>query len=408
MRLLAAIALIISLLAAVPVPRALACLWDRDTLEAESEGLPEILDVLTGRFASHPPLYYEMRLDRVEPLIDAGTADPTLSVDLGLYDDAGVACDRLGRGDDAIGWMERKKARLDALDVDDPEHRYRYLANLGTFVAHRWFRDGAHAERIDEIERARDLIAEAIELNPDAHFGRERYQLAALDWVKRVKTLPRWEPNETADWRTAWGGKPYDTFAAHLGLGDFVVTDPEHSRLAEIGYGDAVEGLSGLIVLGGALDSADVHHALCAALQAKGHSSISYIAKLRTQDLLKGGAAPLSVALVSEDGGGWPHNPVGDVASLDQEYAERTRTATQWRDRRWSYELGALRRGGHPDTLPVFWDEFDAEEARLAAAAAPMFPAIRSVGIVGLLAGIAALAVLGFLFRVMFPSARRA
>ena len=29
------------------------------------------------------------------------------------YDDAGVACDRLGRGDEAISWMERKRGTGD-------------------------------------------------------------------------------------------------------------------------------------------------------------------------------------------------------------------------------------------------------------------------------------------------------
>ena len=56
--------------------------------------------------------------------------------DLTAYDDAGVACDRLDRDDEAIGWMDRKRQRLEALEAQgkpDNEHRYRYLANVGTF-----------------------------------------------------------------------------------------------------------------------------------------------------------------------------------------------------------------------------------------------------------------------------------
>ena len=41
--------------------------------------------------------------------------------DLAAYDDAGVACDRLGRGDEAIAWMEKKRAQLEKLDASRPE-----------------------------------------------------------------------------------------------------------------------------------------------------------------------------------------------------------------------------------------------------------------------------------------------
>ena len=40
--------------------------------------------------------------------------------DLAAYDDAGVACDRLGRGDEAIAWMEKKRAQLERLDASRP------------------------------------------------------------------------------------------------------------------------------------------------------------------------------------------------------------------------------------------------------------------------------------------------
>ncbi|MHC5543281.1 hypothetical protein ACYOEI_34090, partial [Singulisphaera rosea] len=114
-----------------------ACLWDRDTPEEESRGLPEVVNVLTGRFERNPPLFYEMRLTRVSAHLQSHPED------FSAYDDAGVACDRLGRGDEAIAWMEKKWARLETLDAAQPEakeQRYRYHANLGTFLVHRWVR----------------------------------------------------------------------------------------------------------------------------------------------------------------------------------------------------------------------------------------------------------------------------
>jgi len=78
--------------------------------------------------------------------------------------------------------MARKRERLD--QSPDAEHEYRYLANLGTFHAHRWIGNGGDRESLSDLEIAADLIRRAIELNPDAHFGRERYQLLAIEWLR--------------------------------------------------------------------------------------------------------------------------------------------------------------------------------------------------------------------------------
>jgi hypothetical protein len=43
---------------------ACACLWDRDTLAMEAEGLPDIINTIAGRFERNPSLFYEMRLQR--------------------------------------------------------------------------------------------------------------------------------------------------------------------------------------------------------------------------------------------------------------------------------------------------------------------------------------------------------
>ena len=69
------------------------------------------------------------------------------------------------------------------------EHRYRYHANLGTFLVHRWVRQGGDRSSIEESSNPRDEIAAAIEINPNAHFGREKYQLRVIDWI--IKPPPR-------------------------------------------------------------------------------------------------------------------------------------------------------------------------------------------------------------------------
>ena len=61
-----------------------ACYWDRDTLAQESKGLPGILELASGRVERFPPLYYEMRVERLQPLLNT-TDNPT------LFDDVAVA-----------------------------------------------------------------------------------------------------------------------------------------------------------------------------------------------------------------------------------------------------------------------------------------------------------------------------
>ena len=127
-----------------------ACLWDRDTPQSEAKGMPDVAAALTGRFERNPPLYYEMRLARVEKYLQDHPED------LAAYDDAGVACDRLGRDDEAILWMDRKLKQMQSQNTDDQKHIYRYHANRGTFMVHRWLRQGADRSQIEGVHAARE------------------------------------------------------------------------------------------------------------------------------------------------------------------------------------------------------------------------------------------------------------
>ena len=165
----------------------LACINDRDTLAQEvaaqknsGAGLPSAARAITGHFARNPPLYYSMRLKRVAGEL---ARDPKR---LELYDDAGAAADRLGRSSEALSWMQKKKRQLDSLKLDPKtkrEHEYRYLANAGTFHAHLWLRSGANRSDMAHLKTGRDMIARAVKIKPDAHFGRERYQLKLMEWA---------------------------------------------------------------------------------------------------------------------------------------------------------------------------------------------------------------------------------
>ncbi|QEF98095.1 hypothetical protein Mal15_21420 [Stieleria maiorica] len=330
-----------------------ACLWDRDTPAEEASGMPEVVAALTGRFTRNPPLYYEMRLARVSRHLQSHPDD------LAAYDDAGVACDRLGLGDEAISWMDRKWVELEKLDSSRPEvreHRYRYHANLGTFLIHRWARQGADRSRLDELESACDEIAKALEINPDAHFGREKYQLQAMKWIVNPPQIDnsQYLPN-LLDWS-------FQDIYSEL-------TEPEEAN-------EAVRGLAGLIVLGDAWESVDVFHALNVALQRNstgysrgrdgGRNSLAYFAWLRCMELVDSGQhsflpdAPKGENLKALLP---PPDFVKAELLLDPAYRQLRTEADAWHAERVAFMSRRLQTGRHPDTDPSFWDGYTARPA---------------------------------------------
>lgn len=134
------------------------CLWDRDTRAMERQRFPSVLEVVTGKFLRHSDEYYRWRVADRQERMDRGEAAA------GLYDDLAVAHSKLGDDGRAIALME-------ALLVEDPL-RYETLANLGTFHIHA-----------GELETGAGFITRALEVNPEAHFGRERYQLHVVQYL---------------------------------------------------------------------------------------------------------------------------------------------------------------------------------------------------------------------------------
>lgn len=339
----------------------LACLWDRDTLRYEAKGLPGIVEVIMGRFEREPPLYYEMRLERVTREL---AADPTR---LDLYDDAGVACDRLHRGDEAVEWMAKKKAAMDALPgtptaSGDANHLYRYHANLGTFLAHRWLRGGADRAAMQDMLDGRDHIKRAIEINPDAHFGREKYQLLAMEWIIE-QPMPEKPGNGSKE-------EPYTIFDAAPADERLLVRDmarflsPETDPIAK----EATPALAGLIVMGDAWQSADIFNALARSLESRGHSSVAFIAVLRAQELARAGRPSMHPSLREQDPeflaridgfGLYFVDYEGQETGALKAFFDKARTAAdEWHTKRTAFMTERLQAGRHPDTDPTFWDGY--------------------------------------------------
>jgi hypothetical protein len=337
----------LALLLGLPISVA-ACLWDRDTPASEAKGMPEVVAVLTGRFERNPPLFYEMRLARVTAHLQSHPEDLT------AYDDAGVACDRLGRGDEAIFWMENKRAQLEKLDASRPEvkeQRYRYHANVGTFLVHRWARQGADRSKIDEVKAARDEIGKALLINPNAHFGREKYQLRALEWIVDP---PQTEGRQYLPNLLGWS---FDDIYGQQ-------TDPKEAD-------DAVRGLVGLIVLGNAWESVDIFHALNVALQRDslgyergregGRNTLAYFAWLRCRELVDAGKISM-LPDVPKGKGLKSLLPRPDFVAanvlLDPAFLRLRAEADAWQAARAAFMTRRLKEGHHPDTDPNFWNGY--------------------------------------------------
>ncbi len=171
MRLIATHVLWLTLLFAVFVTQpARACIWDTDTLAMERARFPEVNELIVGYFPRHSQVYYQWRLEKVlaKPVQQRSAAD---------YDDLGVSYDKLGEHDKAIETMLAKIARF------PNEGQYESQANLGTFYIHG-----------GDFEKGLVHIGNAIEINPEAHFGREVYQKLLVEYVieqrKAGQSLP--------------------------------------------------------------------------------------------------------------------------------------------------------------------------------------------------------------------------
>ena len=341
-----------------------ACIWDYDTLAEESADKPDVKTVIVGGFARNPAQYYELRLKRLHKLIAANPDD------LDAYDGAAVACDRLGRYDEAIDWMAKKNEAMDRIgyaETEQPNHRYRYLANLGTFHAHLWFHNGADHEQVDDLRSARELVALAIEENPDAHFGREKYQLMFIEWLLGG---PRVATNEAdAEQLGQWEGWLPNV----LGIGQdgsVPMRVSDNNDLAEMGIRDAVDGITGLIRLGAAWESVDAFFALALALQTDGKSSFAHFAMLRVEELLNTGKTSVVTGMTEDQlraddllhiGYGLSKTPKATI----EEYEMLRRQANDWHERRTNYMVSKLDAGQHPDTHTDFWSGFEGNPDRM-------------------------------------------
>jgi|SRR5579884_1629376 len=136
----------------------LACMWDFDTLEQERSRFPTVLELITGKFPRHSRAFYEWRIQDREHKLQG---DPD---NLAYIDDLAVAYDKIGQHARAIDIMQ-------AAEKKNPR-RYETEANLGTFYIHA-----------GHFKKGLEHIDQALRLNANAHFGREKYQRLLVQYL---------------------------------------------------------------------------------------------------------------------------------------------------------------------------------------------------------------------------------
>ena len=150
--------LISCLLFLFQVSSAFACLWDKDTMAAESARLAKAVDIITGNFPRHSREFHQWRITETKKLLEK---TPTA---LPLYDDLAVSQHKLGDHRGAIETMKAKQKLRPGV--------YETYSNMGTFLIYT-----------GELPKALEFIDKALSINPNAHFGREKYQKWLVEWV---------------------------------------------------------------------------------------------------------------------------------------------------------------------------------------------------------------------------------
>lgn len=190
-----------------------ACLWDYDTLKQERSRFPSTLELITGKFLRHSPEFYEWRIrDRANRL----TED---SEQLSYYDDLAVAYQKTGQTEKAIQTMLDKEKIKPGL--------YETYSNLGTF----YILAGQFKEGLPWIDKA-------LAINPNAHFGRERYQKWLVEYA-----LAQAKDGKLAFPLQSPGNRDY----SRRSFRDFLAQRLEKHLLTQADIQSAVQGVQGMM-----------------------------------------------------------------------------------------------------------------------------------------------------------------
>ncbi|MFG0250946.1 MAG: tetratricopeptide repeat protein [Phycisphaeraceae bacterium JB051] len=194
-----------------------ACAWDYDTIAMERQRFPEAHELIVGYFVRHSDAYYQWRIeDRQKTPLEQRTP--------AQYDDIAVAYDKLGESPKAIQTI------LEKIDRFPDQGVYESQANLGTFYIHN-----------GELEKGLVHIKKAIEINPDAHFGREIYQQLLVEYVIKCRHV-------NGDKKLPLIKEPSLHTREHFGY--FVAERLGHDFMDQSQFSKAAKGIKGMMRFG--------------------------------------------------------------------------------------------------------------------------------------------------------------
>jgi hypothetical protein len=148
-------------------------------------------DAIHERYPRHGEAYYRERnrLVRQELADGEGRQDDAY---LALFDDLGAGLDALKEDDEATRVLRDKLSRQEQGGQKGGQ-LYTTYANLGTFLIHGNSRDALSGDAAAK-ERLREgvsFLKKSIEVNPQAHFGREVWQVVAVEYLLAVSEQPK-------------------------------------------------------------------------------------------------------------------------------------------------------------------------------------------------------------------------
>jgi hypothetical protein len=157
--------------------------------------LAMVQDVIHERFPKHGQAYYKQRNHEVREELAKLEKTPwdTRPADryFALFDDLGSGLDHLSDDDEAVRVL-RKKLRQQQERGRKGRDLYTTYANLGTFLIHGHFKRvmQGDAEAKERLREGLEFIHRSIEVNPEAHFGREIWQAVAVEYLLSALTNP--------------------------------------------------------------------------------------------------------------------------------------------------------------------------------------------------------------------------
>jgi tetratricopeptide (TPR) repeat protein len=291
----------------------LACAWDRDTVGDEAERFPQVADAIMGRLKIMPKSFYGARIQ----ILLKKNAEYTL----GELDDLTVAYDKLGDFEKALRYSNEKRKQLNK--SNDSDNEYRYWANLGTIKAHEALRKRDSVNQ-DLLDSGIKHLERAVEINRNAHFGREMVQIEILKLIRSKLKDPELKLTSEQDqkWR------------------DFVKKQtPEKVQ----------KGILGMMAFGSGPDSFELLSLLATTLSSNEGQLRSMIEKRLTEII--GARRPYFEIDVS---GYTPQNE----QQFRADYAILKKDAENYRELVEAYVDTKLNQGKHPDTDPSFWKDW--------------------------------------------------